>query len=1026
MRLSIISGITSIILSTLTLTGSTLAQPTDEGVLLQTDGVLEDGDATLASDSSLYDEYILEEQAGQAVIITVESNEFDTYLLLLDNNGVTLAENNDWNGRTNSTIGYILPTTGTYKVWVNAIDASEHGSYKVSISTTVINDPVVLEFRADELMQQGIDQFQVSRFRDALQSWQSALKLYREIGHRAGEGRALGNLGVAYENLGEYQRAINLYEQLLVIARETGDRPGEGSAFGNLGNVYNRSGQYQRAINFYEQDLAISRELGDRAGEGRALGNLGIAFDKLNQYQRAINFYEQQLIVTREIEDRFGESIALGNLGTTYNQLGQYQHATNLYEQQLMIAHEIGDRAGEGRALGSLGLIYDSLGQYQRAINFYEQQLKITREIGDRPGEGNALSSLGSVYYDLEQYQSAINFYEQQLKITREIGDRPGEGIALGNLGLVYFNLGQYQQAIDFYEEDLSISREINSRVGESNTLGNIGFLFEVQEKPELAISFYKQSINTAKQISQLLNEPVLRQSYLEEIKNTYYRLANLLLLQERHLEAQQVLELFKRQELSDYINDEQILAKLPNLTLLPNEVAVIDTYNILLTASQQLNICTTDGCPNINDLQTSRDRASQRHQSAIEQLNVFIQESGHKENPQLRNNFFLTEAKAVIAQQPDTVLIYPLVLDKTLWLLWVTENGMSSQQVASVNQHTLTETINAFRKSLEERSDLTELQTRANQLYNWLIAPIENALNNSIDPSHLVLALDRNTRYIPIAALYDGQQYLIEKYDISTILAASLTNTEERVPIGTNNVSVLAAGVSENFGDFAALPYVPIELDNIVKELNNSNDQVGIYSGRQLLDPDFTAQKLRDSLSDITRFLHIATHGEFVSGNRYSSYLLMGNGEKLPLPEIANLGPALRGIHLAVLSACQTALGGPDEEGLEIAGLGYYFFKSEVDAVMASLWNVNDASTSQLMQAFYQTLSEGTETTPVTKARALRTAQLALLNSNTPDNSDTERFTFRPKNPEDQPRPESGFAHPYYWAPFILIGNGL
>ncbi|PZO42541.1 MAG: hypothetical protein DCF15_22860 [Phormidesmis priestleyi] len=187
-----------------------------------------------------------------------------------------------------------------------------------------------------------------------------------------------------------------------------------------------------------------------------------------------------------------------------------------------------------------------------------------------------------------------------------------------------------------------------------------------------------------------------------------------------------------------------------------------------------------------------------------------------------------------------------------------------------------------------------------------------------------------------------------------------------------------------------------------------------------------FPTGLLQNALSG-KQILHIATHGEFVPGSRYDSYLLMGNGEKLLIPEIAELGSALKGIHLAVLSACQTGLGGADEEGLEVAGLGYYFFQNEVDAVMASLWNVSDSSTSQLMQQFYQNLSVGTVAEPVTKAAALQAAQLSLIRSNDPvDNNDPDRFRLMPQNGKDAPRPDSGLAHPYYWAPFTLIGNGL
>ncbi|MEO1145380.1 MAG: CHAT domain-containing tetratricopeptide repeat protein [Cyanobacteria bacterium J06638_22] len=362
---------------------------------------------------------------------------------------------------------------------------------------------------AVRLFQQGIQQYQVSQFREALVSWQRALAIYQDPSvqaafpqeSRQGEGAALGNLGNAYLSLGQYPEAIALYEQVLVITREIGDRQGEGGVLGNLGSAYLNLGQYQEAIALYEQRLVIAREIGDRQGEGNTLGNLGIAYANLGQYQEAIALYGQVLVITREIGNRQGEGNTLGNLGVAYSNLGQYQEAIALYEQHLVIAREIGDRQGEGAALGNLGAAYRDLGQYQEAIALYEQVLVITREIGDRRGEGATLGNLGVAYADLGQYQEAIALYEQRLVIAREIGDRQGEGNTLGNLGIAYANLGQYQGAIALYEQVLVITREIGDRQGEGNTLGNLGVAYADLGQYQEAIALYEQVLVITREI---------------------------------------------------------------------------------------------------------------------------------------------------------------------------------------------------------------------------------------------------------------------------------------------------------------------------------------------------------------------------------------------------------------------------------------------------------------------------------------------------------------------------------------------
>ncbi|MBP0026872.1 CHAT domain-containing tetratricopeptide repeat protein [Roseofilum sp. Guam] len=274
---------------------------------------------------------------------------------------------------------------------------------------------------ADDLFNQGREQYNQFRFREALASWEQALTLYREMGDRQGEANSLGSLGNAYHALGQVQRAITFHEQSLTLAREISDRQGEANSRGNLGLAYRVLGQYQRAINFYEQSLTLAREISDHQGETASLGNLGIAYESLGQYQRAINYLEQTLTLAREIGDRQGEANSLGSLGNAYHALGQYQRAINFHQQTLTLAREMGNRQGEAASLGNLGNAYESLGQYQRAIDYLEQTLTIEREIGYRQGEANSLNNLGVVLQKTEQFPEAEAVLRDSLTVREAI-----------------------------------------------------------------------------------------------------------------------------------------------------------------------------------------------------------------------------------------------------------------------------------------------------------------------------------------------------------------------------------------------------------------------------------------------------------------------------------------------------------------------------------------------------------------------------------------------------------------------------
>jgi CHAT domain-containing protein len=277
------------------------------------------------------------------------------------------------------------------------------------------------------------------------------------------------------------------------------------------------------------------------------------------------------------------------------------------------------------------------------------------------------------------------------------------------------------------------------------------------------------------------------------------------------------------------------------------------------------------------------------------------------------------------------------------------------------------------------------------------------------------------------MSALFDGEKYLVENYAVSTVLSADLTDTRDRLPPGTQNTSVLALGLSNAVAGFNALPNVPAELDAIVRK--KPNDTKGIYPGLEFLNEAFDFRALRDNLTG-RQILHVATHGQFVPGRQEDSYLVSGKGEKLTIAQIKTLQD-LSNVHLVVLSACETALGGPNQDGIEISGISYYFLNAGAKAVMASLWLVNDDSTRLLMQNFYGNLAKGTSTAPIAKATALRQAQLTLLRGDTTTQTADQRAVIEVR-PVEGAQPASidktapGFSHPYYWAPFILIGNGL
>ncbi|MBV8099252.1 MAG: CHAT domain-containing protein [Verrucomicrobia bacterium] len=318
------------------------------------------------------------------------------------------------------------------------------------------------------------------------------------------------------------------------------------------------------------------------------------------------------------------------------------------------------------------------------------------------------------------------------------------------------------------------------------------------------------------------------------------------------------------------------------------------------------------------------------------------------------------------------------------------------------IAREALRKKVFAFRDAINARAPEAEIKSLANELYQILIGPIERNIQ-SYQPKTLVWSLDDVLRYVPMAALYDGSHYLAENYANVVITLGSLINLKDKP---NSEWTALGLGVTKAHQNLPGLPYVKDELNCIIRDEAMPGDK-GILKGRIMLDEAFTEAALRDALVKRSyRVVHVASHFKFdPDGDSNDCFLLLGDKElsKLTLAEIAAIPNFFAGVELLTLSACQTAVGNQasrlsEDPGIEVESLGVLAQRKGASAVVASLWQVADASTSQLMEKFYQCHAG---TTITTKAEALREAQLNLL-----QNTDGK------------------YSHPVYWAPFVVIGN--
>ena len=365
------------------------------------------------------------------------------------------------------------------------------------------------------------------------------------------------------------------------------------------------------------------------------------------------------------------------------------------------------------------------------------------------------------------------------------------------------------------------------------------------------------------------------------------------------------------------------------------------------------------------------------------------------------------TLAQQSLANRQTSAILYAIPHEEELELILATSNGLAFQEQVAVTQEELLETVAEFENELTNprRRRSTAYRQVAQQLHEWLISPLNEHLESE-GIEHLIFSLGEGLRTLPMAALHDGERFLIERYSLAQIPGYLLMDSGSR---SLRNAQVLAMGASE-FQDAAPLPAVPLELASIVPRL---------WRGQSFLNEGFTLSNLQEQRQqqDYT-IIHLATHAQFQPGDADASYLQFWD-QRLSLTQLRELDWQDSPVELLVLSACSTARGDLQAE-LGFAGLAV---QSGIPTVLASLWAVSDLGTLLLMSEFYEQLK-----TAPTPAVALRRSQLAALRGDLDFTPPPLSDNLPPGTLVGSPLPDRverlDVSHPYYWSAFTNIGN--
>ncbi len=743
------------------------------------------------------------------------------------------------------------------------------------------------------------------------------------------------------------------------------------------------------------------------------------------------------------------EVAGLNGLGGVYDALGRHRQAADIFTQAWKLQQETGGtQPAQAAMLTNIGWADDGAGELQAAITYYEKALAIERAIPDDPasvrvngisGSGLQAYTLGNIglsYYRLGQPARGIDYGAQALALMRQTANPEGEGSVLSWLGWGYAHDGQTDKALPVLAQSLTVNRAVGNQASEAFTLSTLMFAWKARNKPRVAIWYGKQAVNDYQAIRVKSGhlEKDLQKSLLQSHEDTYRQLADLLLSQGRLPEAEQVLNLLKEEEFFNFLQRDAKEAAGGQATLTPEEAALEKRYAAIadqvtaIGAERGALLAQASRTPaedkRLDTLETDLEAANAHFGTFLSGLENSFGSAAAGKASELGDAEGLQSTLRTLGE--GSVALYTLVTADKYTVLLVTPDAQKVEQCA-VPKEDLDRKITAFREAL--RNPEVDPRPLAQDLYAILFC--RGALARDLDGAGaktLMWSLDGNLAYLPIAALHDGKGYLVEKYRNVVFTPVSKANLTQPVSpawkalgLGVSKPHQVAGVAGEPAADFPALPGAAAELRGII-------GGGGELPGTIQLDDAFTKDALRSALRQRYPLVHVASHFQFLPGDDTRSYLLLGDGSTLTAEAMKRMPGGFEGVELLTLSACNTAMGGVGADGTEVEGFAALVQKKGAASVLASLWSVSDASTSQLMQQFYRRR----EAVPGTsKAAALQAAQLSLLHGSAAPGGAATRGTsavaIRGANAALPPfvaDPNAPYAHPFYWAPFILIGN--
>ncbi len=805
---------------------------------------------------------------------------------------------------------------------------------------------------------QGNLQLAQGEAEEAIESWKQAAKTYDEIDDKAGRIGSQINEIAALQTLGFYRRGLKIFNEIEQNLQVETNLRIKVAGLRSLGDAKRANGDLKKSQNLLQQSLLIAEKLASPQEESATLLSLG---------NTAFSFAKRSQLKDLEFGNRDNPlPFNCGRTAKNSDAIKNYQNSANYYQKSA------------NKSISIIAKVQAKLNRLRALLEL--QQQPTTEELRSLQAEiGNLIPSRTAVYAKVNFAQSLVCLTQQEntdrentnqentnqentnlnlknvarlLKIAvdeaKGLKDPRAESYALGNLARLYEYTKQWEIARKYTELALKLAQAIDASDITYQWEWQLGRVLFAQGNSQGAISPDGMGIRVA--------------SRKESITAYTLAIESLKSLRSDLLTLNPDTQFDFRDEV------EPVYRQLVTLLLEPSDMGSGDISSGDVSSGEKISQ---------ENLKQARDVIEALQLAEID--NFFRDACSIAEEKRIDQ--IVDDAKV------PTAAIYPIILpDRIEIIIKLTGVKELRHYTTKKPQKEVEDPLKQLREKLQRRYTFRDREELSQKVYDWLIAPIEKDLQQN-QVKNLVFVLDGWLRNIPMAALYDGKQYLMEQYSIALAPGLQLVASSKE----EKKIAALKAGITEPHLGFSALPHVATELETIQSAI----------PGKKLLNQSFTNQNIEQQVTSVSYpIVHLATHGEF-SSQLENTFILAWDGKinAKELKGVLQSREELQGkrfremtpIELLVLSACETATG-DKRATLGLAGIAV---RSGARSTIASLWRVDDESTSVLMAEFYQQL---TKNPTMSKAEALRHAQ---------------ELVFREYK-----------EHPFYWAPYVLVGN--